>query len=384
MNNCIYNKKVLSAFFLLFIFVLLFPVVEFLFLEGGLNKDLLSFIFSQTASLIVGFYISLKLNLCRFNPRVSCLASNEAERFVSKVTFFLTIVFFVLFLSFYLEHVSNVTSALVFAEEYRNGFYKGSGVYTVGMIQFLPVVVAVMVARFRELDVFFYLTFFLLVLVSFLLGLRVILLIVYFFLLVRLLSSKRFIKSFLSVVLLILVFVSYKIFLAQNLSDKSIFDIFLHIAGRMRYRFLVHDSGFLYSISEVYGFLPYFFQENFSSLVDWKTFFSSSVPNIFYNMPFISLFSGLAWPYPLVVYNSYGFLGFIFVFPIVVCFVLFFKKVYNTSSVFFTVFSVYFTYFFFSILIEDIYQFTKMPLMIILTASVYFYFYILINLKIRF
>ena len=374
MVNAFIDKKILIAIILLTTFNLLFPFIELMFMGGHEeNDDLLIFVLYQFVGIVLAVFLCSLLSILYIdNEKADRLVFKE--KYISKVTFYSAIIFFAIFLTFYLQHVTSIIDIAVFAEQYRNGFYKGSGLYTAGMMQFLPMVMSIMIARFKKLDFYFYCTLVLLITFSFLLGQRIVLLIVFFFMFIRLLSSRKVIQAYLSAFILLCIFVSYKLFLVDSLSFS---DTFLHIAGRMRYIYLVHDTGFGLTFSEAFGFLPYIFSNEFSSLVEWKTFFSLAVPDLLINMPFIALYSGMAWPFPLVMFNAFGFFGLILVSPMVILFLFSINKVFSSSSLNQTVWYVYLSFFFFTICIEDIYQFSKMPQMILLMICVNYYFYFL-------
>jgi hypothetical protein len=377
MLNIFIHKKIFIAITLLSTFFLLFPFIEMLFIGGyEENDDILLFVLSQFTVMVLAVFLCSSLSILDINKdKGDILVFNE--KYISKVTFYLATIFFAIFITFYLRYVNSISYMPVFAEQYRNGVYKGSGLYTVGMMQFLPIVISVMIARFKTLDFYFYCTLTLLMVFSFLIGLRVILLVVYFFLFIRLLSSKNVLKAYLSIFILVAIFVLYKIFLIKDFSGQSFTDIFLHIAGRLRYKYLVHDSGFGFTLTEAFGYLPYISSNEFTNLTEWKTFFSLSVPNLLTNMPFISLYSGLAWPFPLVMFNVFGVFGGIFVLPVVILFIFSLNKAFSSSSLNQTIWYFYLSFFCFSICIEDIYQFSKVPRMILLMICINYYFYFL-------
>ncbi|WP_416777003.1 hypothetical protein ACNFJN_20085 [Xenorhabdus budapestensis] len=376
------NIKILSAIFLLLIFFWLFPLIEFLFFENGERSFGLGiFLLSQTISLIIAFVI------CHFLSFFKVKSHHKGsffydEIYSSKVTFFLACSFFLVFLIFYLNNLNDITDIFPFAERYRNSYYKGSGLYTAGMIQFLPIALSLLIAKCEKMNIYIYLCLFLLMVTSFLLGLRIFLFIVFFVLIIRLMTSKRRKVSFIFIFILSVFFISYKLFLNDDLSKKTLSDIFLHIAGRIKYRYLIYDSKFSYDLDDFLGFITYPIMPTLDSLTDWKKSFALSIPDLMVNMPFIVLFSGIAFPFPLIVFNVFGIFGFIFIFPLITFFIWSLKRLYETKSITKSVWYLYGVYFTFSILVEDIYQFSNIPFMVALMVVTNLYF-VLLQRKIK-
>lgn len=371
------STKILSAFILLMIFFWLFPVIEFFFFDNATNKlDLGIFILYQSTSILLAVAICSILSFFKLRNNNENFLFHD-EIYVSKITCYLSILFFAIFLFFYLNSVSGVNDILHFSERYRSGYYKGSGFYTVGIVQFLPFALSLLIVKCKKLNIYIYICLFLLMLVSLLLGLRIFLLVVFFFLVIRLMTSAHRKLSLLLILLLSLFFISYKLILNDGMSDEKLLDILLHIAGRIRYRFLVYDSNFSYELSYAFGFITYPFTIIDGTLDSWKEQFALSIPNLKENMPFISLFSGVAFPISIVIFNTFGFMGFLLIFPIIVFFVGSLKYLYKSQSITISIWCLYLVYFCFTILIEDIYQFSKIPFMILLIAIINLYFLIL-------
>ncbi|MEQ2025040.1 hypothetical protein ABLB84_04495 [Xenorhabdus szentirmaii] len=376
------NIKILSAISLLLIFFWLFPLIEFLCFENGERTFGLGFfVLSQTISLIIAFVICHFLSFFKIKNHYKNSFFYD-EIYSSKVTFLLACSFFLVFLIFYLNNLNGITDISLFADRYRNSYYKGSGLYTAGMIQFLPIALALLIAKCEKMNIYIYLCLFLLMVTSFLLGLRIFLLIVFFVLIIRLMTSTRRKISFIFIFILGAFFVSYKIFLNDDLSKKTLSDIFLHIAGRIKYRYLIYDSNFSYGLDDFLGFIAYPFMPTLDSLTDWKKSFALSIPDLMVNMPFISLFSGIAFPFPVIVFNVFGIFGFIFIFPLVTFFIWSLKRLYETKSITKSIWYLYGVNFTFSILIEDINQFSNIPFMIALMVVINLYF-VLLQRKIK-
>jgi len=365
------NNKIFSGIVLFLIFFLLFPICELIFFEK-ITIALSYFVASQIMAICISFFMCYKFGFFKITNYKSVSFFLD-EKHVSKFTFYLGLLFFIFFLKFYLSNVNSVGDVLLFAERYRNGYYKGSGIYTAGMIQFLPLVVTMLIIKLRKLNLYFFMCLALLFLTSLLLGLRIFLLIVLFFLSIRILSSEKRLAALVSLLLLGMFFIFYKLMLSDGLSNQSLTDVLLHIAGRIRYRFLVYDSGFSYGFIDFIGFaLPIFpFSD---TLAEWKEFFTLSIPDIDNNMPQISKFSGMAFPLTIIVFNVFGLLGFVFIIPFVILFVWSLKRCFESNSIVLSIWALYLVNFSLSILIEDVYQFTKIPLMLVLIFTVMLFF----------
>ncbi|MTB67307.1 hypothetical protein GKR48_10800 [Providencia sp. wls1943] len=368
------NPKIFSATILLLIFFLLFPCIEIVFFDNEEREmDLILFLLFQTTSLIVAFFICSKASFLKIKEIDSASIFLD-EKYISKSIFILSILFFSIFLFFCISNIQNFDDITKFSERYRNAYYKGSGLYTAGMIQFLPFVLSLLIAKCKKMNIYIYLCLLMLMATSLLLGQRIILLGILFFSTIRLMTSKKRKTSLIVISFLCLFFISYKLLLNNGMSDSSLKDILLHIAGRIRYRYIVYDSNFSYDLSDFFGFVSYSIMPTLGSLEAWKESFALSIPNIMDNMPFISLFSGLAFPYPVIVFNIFGFFGFILVFPVIIIFILSLKKLYESTSILSSTWYLYSTQFSFSILIEDIYQFSKIPLMLLLILFINVFF----------
>lgn len=354
---------------LVMVFMFFFPMSEFVFLDYG-DTSLLLFLVSQFIALFVSCFVFYFVFYVRAAKEIVFLDLGF-EVFFQRLIFWLTFFGFFVFLTFYFKYVSGLNAAVVFAEGYRNGVYKGSGLFTIIITQFCPIVIAFSVARFKKLLPCFYISFLMVFLASLMLGLRVFLLIVYVFLIIRILSGDGFLKKAFILFFLVMFFVFYKIILSGDLVDRSLLDIVLHITGRVSYRDYIYSSGFSLGFFDAFGYMSIPISDNYCDLSCYKEGFVKVIPDIFLNKPNIELFSGVALPYPLIIFNVFGFLGFVFVVPVILFFMYSIYRVFTARDPFSSIFYLVCSYFCFSILSEDILYFKKIPFYFVLFVLFY-------------
>lgn len=366
------------AAILLSIFFLWFPFAEWIFIEdfksAHENPSLGYFVLSQSFAFLSVLYISSKLNLLQF--RVNDVSNIEfKESLIQIITFVACFLFFLAFIFLFIfQYVNSIAGLIIFSEEYRNGIYKGSGLYTAPLTIMIPFFLTVMLVTFRNLNIFFYLSILLVFTTCLFLGLRIYLLGIIFFSIIRLYASER--KILATVIFLGLVFflVSFKVLLAKDNEELGLFELFLKIAGRMSYRYLAFDSGYSYSLSEFLGFLPHLENYEYRGIGPWKEFFTLSIPHITTNMPQISLFTGMAFPFPIIVFNTFGFFGTFIIAPILLLFFVSIRRLYSTKSFISKIFFCYLVYFLLYILIEDIYITHMIPVGVFVCTTTFVFF----------
>lgn len=343
------SKKALAALVLLCGFMFLLPLFEYLYWEMG-NSDLATFLVFQLVSISISFYILYRFKMFR---------GFKVERLDSEIFFQKGIVLYVLFafsifLIFYLKSVSSVGDALVFAEKYRNGFFKGSGIYTMGLTHITTLLLAFVLVKSVKLTNYFYFALLLLLIATSLLGLRIFLLNVLLFLVIRLLSNSNMFRITVILSLLFGFMVAYKLILTEGMVEHHISDIVARILSRSSYRYLVYDFNYGFSVNNFSCVLPILSIFSDCDISTLKETFVSDIRNISSNMPFISKYSGVALPLSIISYNIFGFLGIVFVSTCIVLFFLCLKFSYRSKSIFFTFVNIYVSFSIFGLLIEDI------------------------------
>lgn len=196
---------------------------------------------------------------------------------------------------------------VIFSEEYRNGIYKGSGIYTVLLIQFLPAILAINIALGSNFNKGFSIALFALVIGTLILGLRIYLLKVFLSFLYRL--TKRKTKSWrvlLGIIVILFISSIYKVFLDINSNDeKSIYEHFFNPLTRLNFPALIkYQLG--YGADQIYCLLPTMQYSDVCNGESFKTNYFSNNPKISLGFPLLSKFSGVAIPLPVYFYNIFG------------------------------------------------------------------------------
>lgn len=376
------NRKALIGFVLFFVFFCVFPLCELLFVElfGG-NVDYVSlFLFVVYQFVSVAFAVFL-YSFFRRQPCGYIDYNYRNEVVFGRVNLFFCVVFFLFFAVFLMRNIAGLADILLFSERYRNGYYKGSGIYTAVLTIFMPLSLSVMIIMFKRLTLSFYLSLFIVLATCFFLGLRIFLIGVIFFLMARMLSTGFRWRNIFFAFLVVVLFVSFKVILATE-PGLGIVDVFLKVVGRISYRYLVFDSGYMYSFSELLGFLPRI-QDGFDNFSTWKEFYTKSIPHIDSNMPQIGLYSGMAFPVSLIIFNGMGFFGFLINSLLIFLFLRAMDFLYRKQSLYSIVVCSYFVYFLLYLLIEDVNSIVMFPIMFIVVQILFIYFWVF-SFKINF
>jgi hypothetical protein len=361
------------------LFMIVFPTTELLFLNDLVeNKiDLTLFILSQCTALMIALFFARELGLLNYNNN-DIEAVQRGTNLTNDIAFLvLTIFFFSVFIVFVLKHIPSLAHVVFFAEEYRNGYYSGSGIYTAGMTQVVPFFIAVMLIKNEKLDLFFYLILILALITSYILGLRIYLLSICFFLIIRVCISEHRLRALLVMFALCAFLISFKLFLNESVRESSLSEILLHTAGRVAHRFLVYDSGFGFNLDNISAILPFFNEFTSCNVECFKEGLVTQLPNISTNMPFIHNYTGVAIPLPLLLFNVFGYFGWVFTVLFVILFLFFLKKAYCSSNLFINFLSIMLSFYLFAVLIEDITYFLKINYAIVIAICGY----LLINLS---
>lgn len=356
------------------LFMVVFPATELLFLNDLVeNKiDLALFIFSQCTALIVALFFARQLGLLTYDNDHIEAVKNSTDSINDIAFLILSLFFFCVFIVFVLKHIPSLAYVVFFAEEYRNGYYSGSGLYTAGMTQVVPFMLAVMLIKNNKLGLSFYVILGLAFITSYILGLRIYLLSICFFLIIRIFMSNGLkFRSIFVLVLLCLFLISFKLFLNEDVRESSVFEVLLHTAGRVAHRFLVYDSGYSLDISKVGAVIPILNEFTACSMECFKESLVTQIPNISTNMPFIHNYTGVAVPAPLLLFNIFGYLGWVFTVLFITLFLFFLKRAYCSSNLFINFLSIILSFYMFAMMIEDITYFLKINYAIIIAFLIY-------------
>ncbi len=205
------------------------------------------------------------------------------------------IIFFLSFISFVFGAVGSFDfqSASIFAELYRNGFYKGSGIYTQPCLYFTSIVLLAEIYTSSSLmsSKRFWLALIILSSASILLGLRVFLFAPLIHLLVRLnfLNFKGIIVLLSAPILLGLATITYKIYLGIPYS----FELWINLFTRLN----LHDTAFLMtSSSNNMPFMEILFPIGDTEILKESILSGANQSVLFSAFPFLSKYSGVALP----------------------------------------------------------------------------------------
>ena len=198
----------------------------------------------------------------------------------------------------------------VFSEEYRNGIYKGSGICTAPLIQLVPAMLAINIALGSKFSRGFFISLFVIVMGTFVLGQRIYLLKVFLAFLYRLTKSDMKLgKAFLIVISIFATLSIYKIYLDSNSDgEKSIYEYLLNPITRLNFSALVKFQ-FGYGLEYIYCLLPTMQYHDLCNGESFKYAYLANNPKISEGFPFLSKFSGVAIPLPVYFYNIFGFFG---------------------------------------------------------------------------
>ena len=366
------NYKIVISICLLSLFMFIFPITEYVFIYDSNvgNQDFIIFIFSQLISIVFAVYVSFKINALN-------IVHNYSLESIQKGSFILGVMFFIIFFMFVLKNVSSIDGLLFFSEGYRNGVYRGSGLYTAGIVQLLPLIISLMLVKEKSLSKYFYLSLFLVFAASFILGIRVFLFIIFFFMVIRLFTSNGNVLKSIIVMLLFGAFMfSFKYFLNENVKNLSFLDSILHITSRTGYRNIVYDSNFslIYDFFKGLPVVKYFYSCDTECI---KFEYVRQLPDIDKKMPYIGNYSGVALPVTVIIYNMFGFFGFIITAALIIVFFILLNITYSSKKQLHSICALVGTYYIYAMLCEDVnYIFKLGDAILLVTLVIFFQFFV--------
>ena len=302
MNNIYtYKDNSLLKVFILYSVLLLLPISELLIIEPKLNDGSLElYSIFILITIIISFFIFFKMNFFKIHQYnfFDTLIPNNILLIISVISFFI-------FLSFIFQYINSLKDILLFASKYRNGFYKGSGIFTYPILIVIPSILALLIIKQKKLQIGFYISLLLVFIATIIVGLRIFLFPIIFLFLIRILivsEVKKFI--FVSIVLFFVMFL-YKYLLNDKVADMSILEIIGYMLGRANYRSLLHFGGFEIGFDDIkcmiYPINQIFFDCNTAQFKEH--FLSFNNYKISIGMSFIGLYSGVAISLPKILYN---------------------------------------------------------------------------------
>jgi hypothetical protein len=355
-------KLVVLSCAIMGVFLLVPPLAEIIFFDCPLycieiidytSVVLMSFVLSIISILIV----SLSFKSGFYKKDIFYLYNDGTEQ---KWIFLFIIIAFAIFLSFYFK-VGGSYSIKGFAEAYRNGGFKGSGIYTFLGVQVSPLLLSFILVKSKKITLFFHLSMFFVLIMTFLLGLRVYLLIIFLFLICRMMLNFPIVKVAMYLFVILVFMSSYKIFLNDGLSLSDSYNTGVHMLGRLSIRYVLNPPQ-NYSYEGMQCLIPIVNSfQSFCDLESVKGMIVNQNMNIMLEMPFIDKVTGVAMPLPVFVYNLLGLSGVAAsVFFSIIFIAVIFWRISRSKNILESLVLIYLAFLFFAGLVEDINFYRKL------------------------
>lgn len=353
------------------------PAGEFFFNINDFNSFTILLYFGINLFIITSgtFIIYFKSEIFLQNISIDYFNSFQ-EKLIQKKIFFSACLFFIVFLIWVANSITNILELFVFTEQYRNGFYKGSGFFTVGLTQLVPTALCIVLLTNKKLHHFFYISLIIVILVSFVLGLRIFLYPLILTTLLRISILEVSIKKiFFGFVLLLILLVGFKLVLNKDLPGSSIELIVNKLSGRQELKsLLILDNTNILTYPDVPIYLP--FSSSFDiELENFKRDIVSKISNRGEMIQGITNYSGVAFPLLVFIFDKY----FLF-YPLVVLFFIFLLhflslKIIICKKIFVKAFLLNSFVILFGTLFEDLFIYVKLLTNIpyILISLLFFY-----------
>ena len=292
-------------------------------------------IFYYLIYISIGIFLSIILIFSTSSETVQKSYFTDDFSFTSFELFFITSIAITPFLYFIHTSINgySLIDLVVFSEEYRNGKYKGSGIYTAPLIQFVPAMLSLNIALGDKFNKGFIFSLLILILGTLVLGQRIYLLKVFLAFLYRATKIEIKVIKLFMLFFVIFTFLSiYKIFLdADSIDEKGTFDYLLNPITRLNFSALVrHDIG--HGISQIHCLLPTMQYSDICGGEFLKTEYLSNNSKISSGFPLLSKFSGVAIPLPVFLYNIFGMLGTAFFTGVLIFIAMLYKYIENRRS----------------------------------------------------
>lgn len=345
------KNKGYIAFGIVMVFMLLPPVVQLMLPSHYFSNDydLGAFILFQLSSLVMAFVFLYAIK--GFSVKNNYYSEYKN---IQVYTFFIAVLFFCVFLAFVFENVADFSQFYIFTELYRNGSFKGSGMYTLGITSVAMLMATYVVASSERLSYWFFAGLLLIMIALFMLGLRIFFLGLFLFLLIRIIADNNLFKITGILIFILAFMVSFKLYLNMNISGQSFLEVVQGVVSRINYKVLLNYSEFSMPIQEFSCLIPGYVFYSDCSLSQFKEWFVSMNPDVAIHMSYIDLYSGVALSLPILMYNLFGFFGFVFITPVIIAFILFVKKIFSTNSIYMRVLYIFFAIRVFGALVEDV------------------------------
>ena len=374
------GSNILLKYFIFCSFLLILPIFEIFITppildDGSLEKYGFFVIFD----ILISFFILNKLKIFKdFNY-------NFFEKIISDyILIIITIISFLLFYTFIHKYIHSIEDILLFASKYRQGFYKGSGIFTWPILIIIPFILSIIVIKQKRLTIGFYFSLLLVFIATIIVGLRIYLFGIVFLLLIRLLIFSK-IKNFIivSIVLFLLMFL-YKFLLNTEVEKMNILQIIGYMVGRNNFRSWLYFNGFSMNFDDLKCMIFPINYLNDCSVVDFKQHFAHLNPKIPIGMPFIAKYSGVTISIPKILYNLGSPIFLIVLIPYIILIIYILHKLLKSNNIWLIPFWVNLFITLNMALLEDIQAFNKFWVNLVIGIFISVLFYISkFNFKVR-
>jgi len=379
-------KKYLIFSLGVYVYVLL-TISLFLLVHGqkvplDLLENSYNLILSVTASFVLLWLSIILIKLNRIDSKVNTVGHMVNINYGRTRSLLVSISALLLFLYFVINKVPelSIESLRHFTTNYRYGVYSGSGMFTVGVTYFVSTFLLIAYFFVREINTrYLHFLLFLYAVCVFILGFRVLLLplVIGFLLYYSDLPTKRILRFLFFLLGLLLFFAAFKFAIdASTGFDRDLFASMTNAFVRQKIPFLLNINtnspsdilhcglplaGKILSCSNPELLKQDFFTPHLSALVS--------------GFPRLNLYSGIAIPLPVVLYNIYGpFVAAFFLYCFLLVILFFVYITFNDkASVLFRFISLIFVTRMTGAIIEDYYTwFASIPLTVFVVCLLYF------------
>lgn len=351
------------------IFTVIIPLVTYFVYSGQ------SDIFKLLALIVISI-CSITLFFL-FSHKEKFQDLRKVEYSTSKL-FWLSVIAFLPLLGFVFNSIQDFSflEMVVFSEKYRQGGFSGSGIYIVWVTQILPIIVlTIMLSNGFSGGLIF--PILVIVLASFVLGLRVYLWGIFFGGFVIMMNNVS-VRKLLFFVVTICLFFGYKIYLSQE-SNFDPVDFFFKQFTRPDLHAIVKADVFQDNIVDVFEFAPFFRLALGHNIEAFKEFYIYTIPDIGVLMPYVSLLSGVALPGYVLFYNI-AFIGAIIINTFFIVFIYFcLIQSIKQKKIFLKIFYTYILQVVSSAFLEDINILYKLEVEIIYPTIAYLLIFLILK-----
>lgn len=332
------------------------------------NLQLIEYIFFAIASILISLFI-FKI----INKKITPVSTQSNNYQISDgVLLFVACVGVTLFQYFIFESVDqlSILNIAIFSEAYRNGFYIGSGQYTLMLTLVLPTLLVINISfgiNFRKI---FYLCVLIILIATFLLGLRFYLIPIIIAYIYRITILRiNYLKFIPLIILTTIILAFYKVYLSSQIENEILLiESILNPIIRLNYNAIVSHK-FLVGIDNIYCVLPGMHYYDKCIGEEFKQTFLLYHSNITNGFPNLSKLSGVALPGAVYLYNIFGIFGVpIFATILVITYFFYYYSISNKINFRVKFFSLFTMIGLIEFMVEDVLwlQYLDLPFLILL------------------